>query len=659
MEESRLHQQIHSYEQWKSKLGQTVGQYRAWLKKFGLENPQTEKRINECLEGLQGDRITVAFVAEFSRGKTELINAIFFAEYGQRLLPSSAGRTTMCPTELFYDNKLDQAYVRLLPIETRLQDASLMQLKRDNEQWVNYPLDISSAARVEETLQEVIKTRRVTLEEAVRLGMYNPSEHLEPLQSTTHVDIPRWRHAIISFPHPLLKQGLTILDTPGLNALGSEPELTLNMLPTAQSVLFVLAADTGVTRTDLEIWQHHIKGFHSSRRRGLMVVLNKVDTLWDELLENSKVDAMIQQQVGSTAKILGVGQESVFPISAQKGLLAKVRKDKVLLEKSELATLEDYLATSILDERQHIVQENITAEVSNMLENSYGLIATKLHRTRKQLQELQQLRGKSQSIIEHMLEQAKAEHAEYLRNIKSFKASRKVLMEQSEVLRHALNMGRLENKIRKTYKSMSGNWTTIGLKTNMQALFDDLNKDMQTVVEQSEQARKLIRSIYRLFQNDYGFEVNPPGMLSVMRYRVDLDLLKQEADIFRKSTLTTMTEKHFVVKRFFVAMVSRARDIFFQSGQDVDNWLTSSLEPLVVQITAHKQEMEKYLQDLKNINSSRETLKDRITELETQEQAVLRQLTLLRNMHIALNDQQSLSAEEHRGPRLVGGLDAS
>lgn len=38
------------------------------------------------------------------------------------------------------------------------------------------------------------------------------------------VEIPRWRHAIINFPHPLLQQGLVILDTPGLNAVGTEPE---------------------------------------------------------------------------------------------------------------------------------------------------------------------------------------------------------------------------------------------------------------------------------------------------------------------------------------------------------------------------------------------------------------------------------------------------
>ena len=83
-----------------------------------------------------------------------------------------------------------------------------------------------------------------------------------------------------------------------------------------------------------------------------------------------------------------------------------------------------------------------------------------------------------------------------------------------------------------------------------------------------------------------------------MRYRVELEMLSQEAEIFRKSPVTAMTEKHFVVKRFFVAMVSRARDIFFQARQEVDAWLSTALEPLTFQIREHKEQMERRLQDL-------------------------------------------------------------
>ena len=75
-------------------------------------------------------------------------------------------------------------------------------------------------------------------------------------------------------------QGLVVLDTPGLNALGAEPELTLNTLANAQVILFVLAADTGVTKTDLEVWTNHV---NTVKGNSHLVALNKIDTLWDEL----------------------------------------------------------------------------------------------------------------------------------------------------------------------------------------------------------------------------------------------------------------------------------------------------------------------------------------------------------------------------------------
>src|SRR5690606_40048489 len=50
------------------------------------------------------------------------------AEYGQRLLPSSAGRTTMCPTELRYDETVPPC-IRLLPIETRSEPYSLSEYR--------------------------------------------------------------------------------------------------------------------------------------------------------------------------------------------------------------------------------------------------------------------------------------------------------------------------------------------------------------------------------------------------------------------------------------------------------------------------------------------------------------------------------------------------
>ena len=106
-----------------------------------LASPDQEFRIFEAIEALRNDRLTLAFVAEFSRGKTELINALFFSHFGQRLLPSEAGRTTMCPTELFYDSDSKSAYIHLLPIETRLQDQSIADFKHEPIHWTQIPLN--------------------------------------------------------------------------------------------------------------------------------------------------------------------------------------------------------------------------------------------------------------------------------------------------------------------------------------------------------------------------------------------------------------------------------------------------------------------------------------------------------------------------------------
>ncbi|OOZ36793.1 dynamin family protein [Solemya velesiana gill symbiont] len=653
MEDFRLERQLQAYEQWKSSLYRTVGEYRAWLHKYKLATEQGERQIRDCLSALEDDRLRIAFMAEFSRGKTELINAIFFSDFGRRLLPSTAGRTTMCPTELFYDRDIEQSYLRVLPIETRLQETSLNDLKKDLDQWVTYPLDIDSADQVEDCLREVIKTRRVSLEEAVRLGMYDPEQHHHNDKPPQYVEIPKWCHAMISFPHSLLKQGLTILDTPGLNALGSEPELTLNMLPSAQAVIFVLAADTGVTRTDLEMWQNHVKGYHGSRQRGLMVVLNKIDTLWDELLDEGAIARAIETQRQSTAKILGVDRNTIFPVSAQKALLGKVKQDDELTARSALARLENYLSDDILNSRQQILQDTITAEISGMLDGTRSIVSNKLNSIKTQLSELRDLSGKSQDVIEHMIARTREEQAKYMNNVNSFQASRKVLKGQAKTLRRALDLKRLEQNIDETRSKMEDNWTTVGLKGSMQGLFDQMREDMQIVVDQSEQTRKLIRSIYRRFQNEHGFSVMQPKMFSIMRYRVELELLYQEAEIFRKSPVTAMTEKHFVVKRFFVAMVSKAKDIFFQAHKEIDAWLKTALEPLIIQIKDHKEQMEQRLKDLQKVSHSRDTLDSRIEELERQHNAIAKQLTILRNMHNTLNNTRPLTEEERPRPRLV------
>ncbi|MEJ5212119.1 MAG: GTPase, partial [Burkholderiales bacterium] len=97
-----LERQVETYRRWREELLAAIDAYQAWLEARGEVDAEQSLRLYDLTESLRHDHITLAFVAEFSRGKTELINALFFADFRQRLLPSDAGRTTMCPTEIFY-----------------------------------------------------------------------------------------------------------------------------------------------------------------------------------------------------------------------------------------------------------------------------------------------------------------------------------------------------------------------------------------------------------------------------------------------------------------------------------------------------------------------------------------------------------------------------
>src|SRR5512132_2554784 len=266
-----------AYSDWRRRLSARIAALHGWLSQEDLASTQIDLKVQQLLERLHEDQLVVAFVAEFSRGKSELINAIFFADFGQRLLPSAAGRTTMCPTELLYDSTRPPS-IRLLPIETRAKDGSVAEFKNYADEWVTLALDLSSADKMSQVLSQVSQTKRIPIALARKYGLYDDGDVLAPLSAADQaaVDIPCWRHAVINFPHPLLQQGLVILDTPGLNAIGTEPELTLNLLPNAHAVVFILAADTGVTRTDADTWQNHITS-SGNGTRGRLVALNKID----------------------------------------------------------------------------------------------------------------------------------------------------------------------------------------------------------------------------------------------------------------------------------------------------------------------------------------------------------------------------------------------
>ncbi len=643
MSNMEFKEQMHEYSLWRAQLIQGIEMYHQWRIRYDVNDPHSNNTVLNVLGGLQSDRITLAFVAEFSRGKTELINSLFFAETGVRLLPSSPGRTTMSPTELFHD-EAGGNYIRLLTIESRLEDVSLAELKNVPERWKQIDLDCNSPLQMQEAFKELIATKQVDRELAEKLGMWNEREAAEQgIINPEKVEIPCWRHAIISFPHPLLKEGLTILDTPGLNALGAEPELTLSMLPSAQAIVFVIAADTGVTKSDMDMWRNHVCHARGGSKRGLAVVMNKIDAMWDDLAGDKGYHDSIKSQVRTSATTLKIEETAIFPVSAKQALLAKVKGDKDLLERSRLAALENYLAEDIVKQRRHILMETVTRDIGFLVNESLSLTESSLANGLSQLEEFKKIDFENQDMTGKLMAETRDRQNMYMANIENFQTSRRVFNVQARMLVDSFSKDRIDIIIRNTKHDMSRSLTTYGMKQNIRKLFDDLRDLLQDSVDITNETRRLVKAIHKKFHDEYGFKEIEPQLFSIKQYQYDLEQVFEEGEAFRLSAKTTMTEQSVVINRLYSTLIAKARNILRQAHADAIAWSGSVLTPLMHQIKDHKRQIENRLHMLKKMNDSKGTVIENIATLEAEIEPLKRQrkelMMMIKAMQLNINTE--------------------
>lgn len=592
----------------RDRLVKVIGDFKDWIEHYTEFEPDLLLRIFDLTENLKRDRLMLAFVAEFSRGKTELINALFFSDFKQRLLPSDAGRTTMCPTEIYYDAGTEP-YIRLLPIETRFRDDSITALKRLPVEWNTVKLDVTDPNAMTSAMRKLAETKVVFKVEARALGLWDENDpNLSyMIKDQDRVEIPAWRYAMINYPHPLLESGLAILDTPGLNAMGAEPELTLSAIPNAHALLFLLATDTGVTQSDYEIWNKWVSK-HASQH---YAVLNKIDMLWDDLKSPEEIGRTIQRQIESTATQLNIAPSSVLAISAQKALVGKVRGDADLLKRSGIQALEVLLAREIIPSREKIMRESVIREMGPLINEARETAYHRLMTAHQSLHDLQALSGKNQQIIGQLREKMLEDKQNYEVTMRNFNVTRKVIGDQGQELLSHLEDQRLEKIIEESMLEISGSWTTAGLIKGMQTLIQRMGAEFDFASKQCAAITQLLNTAYQRFHEVHGLEETDPPVLNLSRYRARLDELLLSTEEFCADPLNIMLEKRFMIKKFYIALVAQARIVFQQVRIETETWLRLTLDPIVARIHEHKAQLERRLENLNKVHANLGSLQER------------------------------------------------
>jgi uncharacterized protein YdcH (DUF465 family) len=631
--------ELQQYGAWRARVAAALDNYRGWIEAADLLDAAAEQRLTRAQARLADDRLSVAFVAEFSRGKSELINAIFFADYGQRILPSSAGRTTMCPTELLYDAALPPC-IRLLPIETRAQHLSTSDFRDDAAAWTVVPLDLDAAAqqpeRMQEAFRQVSQTRRVPLDEAQRYGLYDDTDPdlAAAVGEDGLIEIPQWRHAIINFPHPLLKQGLVILDTPGLNAIGTEPELTLNLIPSAHAVLFILGAETGVTKSDIDVWRAHIGG-----GAGRMAVLNKIDAMWDELKTPLENDAEIERQQRSVAQLLSLDARQVYPVSAQKALVAKINQDMALLEKSRIGQLEAALFGELIPARQDIMRRQMKDDLDALAKAQQAQLAARGRDHVEQLQELKSLRGKNQTVIAHMMRRVDAEKKEFDASLFKLQGTRAVFTRLSTELYSTLGMDVVQHLVDAVRAEMEAARFATGMRAPVRSFFEQARANLDQSNAKLGEIAAMMETMYRKFSIEHGLALAVPTAITLERYRKEIDAIEA---VYQKQFGTAtllITSRGTLLQRFFDSIASRMRRSFRAANTDVEAWLKVVMAPLESQIRQHREQLRGRQASIARIHDATDSLEQKIQAFEA--------------------TQGELDQQKERLAQLVDGVDAA
>ena len=620
MDNLDLKNEIKEYSEWRSKLSDTIQSMSSFLKTNNVTDLRTHHQFENVLGQLADDNLSVAFVAEFSRGKSEMINTIFFGDYKKRILPSGSGRTTMCPTELMYDPNLPCS-IRLLPIESRQDKRALFELKKDKDLWTEFQFDADDVDSVTEAFQGMTDNKLVSKEYAKKLNFdlleTEQSKVGLPVNEYDEVEIPSWRHAVINLPHPLLEQGLVILDTPGLNAIGAEPELTINQLATAHTVVFILSHDTGVTSTDLSLWEKHLGGDteESNKNQKKLVALNKIDALWDGIRSDKEIQDEIDIQVRATSKTLNLSDENIFPVSAQKGLLAKLNNDDELLKRSGINKLETAIADKLIPQKREIVVERVRATLSEIVESAESVINNRIKDADEHIAELKQLSSKNTDVISHIMLKVQSEKSSLETDMQRYQALRTVYTKETAKLVRLLNHDRLEKLIAITKHNMARCATSMTLQKTISKYFERLSHYIDSAIQQANEIASLSENITRDFEQDHGISNFRVRRLRLEKYQQEISRLEAKHSDLKATRTLFFREQMSITNKFYDSVCTASRKIFENALRDATNWNNNLMVPMETYVREHHTQLRRRLESVKRIHKASDTVETRLKEL--------------------------------------------
>ena len=649
MTKAALTERLANLQSWRYGLDSQISRVDEFLAKHEFLTPELEASLALAKKQVADERVTITFVAETSRGKSELINALFFADLGRRLLPSGFGKTTRCVTELRFNRELKTGLM-LLPIETRESPKRLAELLNDEAEWRIVLFDADNPDSVARGLAALSETKRISLADAVAWGLHGEAVAAPTAENESAlVDVPRWRYAVINFPHPLLDAGLVIIDTPGLAALSLEPELARERVPDADALVMVLDATDGVSKSDLAVWRDHAgsTGHFRDRVSGpdteeskqvRMVVLNKIDLLvmpptTDPQDASRGLLKEIDRRVRETADLLRVDPRRIVAVSARQALVGKFAGDHDQIIKSRLYQLERNLSTSLSPSRQAALTTKIAATLSGMIEAIQASLDQQRFDTLEGLNRLGVIRERNSRLMHTILEQATTRHQQLDAAMKAVRGIKTIQARMGEELAVLVSVTAVRMAADQTKSTMASSLMSVNGAEAVKKYFVLIFEKVMSVEMKMDEIRDLFNSVGVRMYEELGlgkYEIHP---FPTHRFHIELQKVMAESDAEFASPAGKGSARRgdALALKFEELVVARVIRVFEIASRESVSWARGLYAALEQPLHAVREKAQQREEGIEQMKAAELDLAERISELQAK-------MDMLKKKHAALSE---------------------
>lgn len=345
--------------------------------------------LDNLSKKVNNDTFKIQVIGTFKNGKSTFINALL----GENVLPAYSWPCTAVINEVKYGEKKDAILYFRNPLPENLP-ASISQKALAHMQQHNMkdvpPLHIDYS----ELEDYVVIPMGENCKEMILESPYEKVELFWPLE--------------------MLKEGVEIIDSPGLNEAETRTQVTMDYLTKADAILFVLAADHLCGMDEMDFIQNNLHEFGFTDP---FFIVNRFDLIPDNQREGIMRFAKMKLSEFSTNEI--------FYVSAQQALDGEVQGIPALYEKSQMGAFTKRLSEFLTKDKGKIKLSQPARELKRILNNEalYKVIPSQRAMLDSSLDEvrarydaakprLEMLRSKKEQVISKLklkIEQSKHE----------------------------------------------------------------------------------------------------------------------------------------------------------------------------------------------------------------------------------------------------------